>query len=259
MLQERYIAMLTQVAMRFRGDEAVLGYEIMNEPIGSDDLIAAFHAKAAAAMRAVDDRHLLSFEPSATRNFTNASPLADRPFADAGGLYSVHIYTSGGITGSVAAGREEADSWKAPLVLTEAGVPTQDQAGHEWITTLLDALDQARGSLAYWLWKDGLHIQAADGSWGPNTIILSGLSRPYAQALGGDPTGTRWDGHTLTVGFRGRGDVPARHRVYWNQGQPTITCDGQAIAAPAADPATSLYEVACGGAGAHTLVFAAGN
>src|SRR5207302_5217608 len=124
------VEMLVQVAQRFRDDDAVLGYEIMNEPIGDDDAIAAFSARAAQAMRAADPRHLIVFEPSAVRNFTNSTPPSSRPFPVEGAVYAVHVYTPmtpDGIAASVLAARDEADAWRTPLLLTEAGAPSQSQ------------------------------------------------------------------------------------------------------------------------------------
>src|SRR6185369_15594663 len=107
------------------GNQQVLGYEVMNEPIGVDDAVMAFNEKIARAIRSVDPKHLILFEPSATRNFTNGAPLSSKPFAVAGGVYSVHVYTAVFSSGSaladgtyppqlehsIAGARDEADSW----------------------------------------------------------------------------------------------------------------------------------------------------
>ncbi|HEX4456663.1 MAG TPA: cellulase family glycosylhydrolase [Polyangia bacterium] len=269
MLQEQYLTMLQYVARRFAGDETVFGYEIMNEPLDTDVRIAAFNAKAAAAIRAVDDGHLVLFEPSATRNITNSSSLSSVPFPVAGGVYSVHVYSPSDtadatmtIGDSVVNAREEADAWSVPLVVTETAMDSQDQAGRDWLTAVMDALDQNRGSLAYWIWKDalspqtGMNVQNEDGTWSPNAVVLPALSRPYAQAIGGDPLGTRWDGSVLTVQFHGRPDVAPVHAIFWNQGAPAVACDGKPTTAKEVDAGGSLYEVRCGGSGQHTLTFA---
>ena len=46
-----------------RADPAVIGYEIMNEPIGVDDTVQAFQARAAQALRDADAKKLVVFEP----------------------------------------------------------------------------------------------------------------------------------------------------------------------------------------------------
>src|SRR6202035_5487117 len=108
----------------------------MNEPIGVDDAVQAFHVKVARALRDADPKHLVVFEPVATRNFTNGAPIASAPFPVAGAVYAVHIYTaifgnSSALTdgsypsllhGSISGAREEADAWGTPLMVTEYGL-----------------------------------------------------------------------------------------------------------------------------------------
>jgi endoglycosylceramidase len=268
MLQERYQAMATQLATRFRSSTQVLGYEVMNEPIGDEDAIAAFSAKIAAAIRAVDPDHLVLFEPSSTRNFTNASPFASAPFAVAGGVYAVHVYTAvfgsdpsfadgsypPKLAASIASAREEATSWGTPLVITEYGA-SASSAGAGWIGHFLDDADAQGASTALWLWKEqsqgqwGLYTIQPDGSWTPRPIMFDAASRPYAQAVGGDVDSVAWDGAQLTVAFHGHGGVPSLHDIFWNQGTPSATCDGAAVAPSSSDG--PIYTFACSG---HTLV-----
>lgn len=83
--------------------------------------------------------------------------------------------------------------------------------------------------------------------------MFAAVSRPYAQAVGGDPKAMTWDGTTLTVQFNGRSDVPGTHDLYWNKGTPTIECDGQAVTPSSVDSAGFRYTVDCAGNGMHTL------
>ena len=273
MLQESYAAMAQKLAARFAGDTQVLGYEVMNEPIGTDAQINSFTAHVAAAMRAADPGHLVLFEPAATRNFTDSASLAPAPFATAGGVYSVHVYTdvfgSGtGLTdgtyvsvlaGSLASAREEAQSWGTPLVVTEFGIGADNPTAADWLGHFLDGADLQLASWTLWLWKEesqgewGLYTHNDDGSWSPRPSMFDLVSRPYAQAVGGDPTAMSWDGTTLTVEFTGRGDVPGTHDLYWNKGTPTIACDGKTVAPSNVDAAGSRYTVTCAGHGKHTL------
>lgn len=275
MLQERYVEMAQTLARRFVGDAAVLGYEIMNEPIGADDAVQAFHVKVARALRDVDPRHLVVFEPVATRNFTNGAPLAPSPFPVAGAVYAVHIYTAifgnaaaladgsypALLRGSIGGARDEADSWGTPLMITEYGLGSDLAQGPDWIGHVHDEFDAVLASSTYWLWKDpnpnpgawGLFDPRPDGSWSARPSLMGAVSRPYAQAIGGDVVSMRWDGATLTVQLRGRADVPARHDLFWNQGAPRLACDGKTVAPDRVDAAGSIYVVRCGGAGLHTL------
>ncbi|MGZ3426992.1 MAG: glycoside hydrolase family 5 protein [Polyangia bacterium] len=276
-LQEAYLDMLAHVAARFAGESAVIGYEIMNEPIGVDDMVQAFQARAAQRLRDTDPKKLVVFEPVATRNFTNGAPLSATPFPVAGAVYAVHIYTAifGSSTalqdgtyppllaGSIHGARDEADAWHTPLMVTEYGLGSTTPEGPAWIGHAHDSFDAVGASTTWWLWKDpspggwGLFDPEADGSYVARPPMMGALSRPYAVAVGGDVDAMTWDGAALTVRLRGRADVPARHDVFWNRGTPAIACDGAPTRADSVDAASSIYVVRCGGSGAHTLTFAA--
>jgi endoglycosylceramidase len=271
-LGEAYLAMLAHVAGRFRDDPAVIGYEIMNEPIGVDDTVQTFQKRAAQTLRDNDTKKLVVFEPSATRNFTNSSPIASAPFPVGGAVYAVHIYTSvfgtnptlaDGtfpplLAASFSAARDEAAAWATPLMVTEFGLGSTAPNSYEWIGDALDGADSNFASTAWWLWKDptpdpntwGLFQANADGSYTARAQMFASLARPYAQAVGGDPVSTNWDGATLTVSFRARGGVPAVHDIFWSGAAPTIACDGNPVSAMAV--ANSVYSVACSGS---TLTF----
>ena len=184
-LQEEYAKAAQALAARFLGDTQVLGYEVMNEPIGVDDTIAVFNAAIAAALRAADPGHLVLFEPSATRNFTNGAPISSQPFAVPGGVYSVHVYT--GVFGSstiiadgtyppllassISGARDEADGWKTPLVTTEVGIGSDNPPAGEWLGHFLADADAQLAPWTLWLWKEesqgewGLYTHNDDGSW----------------------------------------------------------------------------------------------
>jgi hypothetical protein len=70
--------------------------------------------------------------------------------------------------------------------------------------------------------------------------MFDAVSRPYAQAVAGDPLSMTWDGTQLTVRFRGGGI----HDVYWNRGTPSFTCDGRSVEGTQVD---NIYRVACTG------------
>jgi endoglycosylceramidase len=271
-LQERYVRMAQQVAMRFRDDDTVMGYELFNEPIATDEQVAAFSARVASAIRAVDPRHLVVFEPPASRNFTNAAAIPAAPLSVAGGVYAVHIYTAvfgnnphlgdGSypplLSASIAGAREEADAWGTPLFITEFGIGQDAPNALAWIGHALDDADAALAATAYWLWKEesqgnwGLFDHNSDGSWTPRPAMVTALSRPYFAAIGGDPVNMRWDGTQLSLRFTGRAGVPPRHDVFWNRPGPTAMCDGQLVRATVADGALLSID-GCGGGGEHTL------
>jgi len=250
-LQEAFARMVARVATRFRDDDGVLGYEIYNEPQATDDELPPFYAKVARAVRAVDTRHLLAFEPGVIRNFTDASPRADKSWAlltgDGGGLYAPHVYSAifnndarlaAGtygelLDGSIASARREADSWETPLFVGEFGAGP-DAVGFGWLDRAYAGFDAQLASAALWLWKErsqgswGLYDYVdSDGSWRERPAVVAHVSRPYAQAIGGDPESMTWDGAALTVAFKTT-SAPARHRVYFPS-LGSATCGGAAV------------------------------
>src|SRR2546423_11461352 len=104
-LQDRYAAAWRHVAERFRGNADVLGYELMNEPWPGttwqpcatpsgcpafDATLTAFAKRVAAAVRPVDARTLVFYEPPVLFNFgadSGAGPLGDPRAA-----FSFHDY-----------------------------------------------------------------------------------------------------------------------------------------------------------------------
>ena len=105
-LRERMAQMWAHVAQRFRGDPAVLGYDIFNEPYpGSDyascfppagcasddkDRLAPFMLASIKAIHAVDPTHLAFYEPWLM--FDYGAPTALGGFADDMSGMSFHDY-----------------------------------------------------------------------------------------------------------------------------------------------------------------------
>jgi hypothetical protein len=238
--------------------------------LGVDDAtVEAFAVKIGQAIRAVDAKHLVVWEPSGLRNLFDQASLGTAPFPVPGGVYAVHIYTKrtgnwqARVDSSIDGAREEADSWGLPLMVTEYGCDssaTDPPGATEQVDRLLDGFDRNLASTTEWIWNPGVVTRNADGSFayvqggGTGDRCMTHLARPYAPAVGGDVTRTQWDGAALTIAFKGHPGVPAEHDVFWNLGGPQITCDGQAVAAPAADD-RHVITVACGSdTGDHTLV-----
>ena len=104
-LQDRYAAAWRHVAERFRRDDNVMGYDLMNEPWpgavwqdcinpsgcpANDAKLHAFSAKMLAAIREVDKRHLVFYEPWVLFNFGAGTTVG--PFDDDKLAMSFHAY-----------------------------------------------------------------------------------------------------------------------------------------------------------------------
>src|SRR5689334_20250053 len=206
-VQDDFAAAVTVVARRFAREPAVLGYEIMNEPLAfflsdGDARLLAFHVKIARAIRAVDRRHLVAFEPDAIRNLANHAPIPAAPFPVRGALYAPHVYTdvfdghdyaSGDpaeLAPSMEAAAAEAAAWGTPLLVGEYGIDPGAPNADGWITAELDLQDRLRAHSTFWLWEEtssghwGLFDgESADG--GERVGRTTALSRVYARAVPG--------------------------------------------------------------------------
>jgi endoglycosylceramidase len=261
--------MVQQLVIRFHGDPAILGIEVFNEPLATDDELLAFHTKVARAIRDYDSDRLFAFEPPVTRNFVDAANLPSHPFPIGGSIYAPHVYTAVfnddsrltndtyemPLASSFRNARDEANAWVAPLLVGELGVGPQEPNALSWIGHAYDAADAVFASTAFWLWKEqdqgqwGLFARAADGTWHDRAEMMAAVSRPYTKAVGGEPVAMSWDGSTFTLGFQTRDGVARRHDVFFPFAAPTIACDGKPVPAQhvTIDISSSTLSIDCDG------------
>ena len=112
-LQDHYIGAMAALALRFKSESAVVGYEIMNEPLPgtfppgafSTAELYPFYRKVIDALTGVGDgayadlgvhvnRQAFFFEPMALRNLEDAPDQVPLPFSSYPNLvYAPHVYT----------------------------------------------------------------------------------------------------------------------------------------------------------------------
>jgi len=279
-VQDAWAAAAAVVARRFARNPGVLGYEIMNEPIAfvipdGNAALLAFHVRVANAIRRVDRRHLIAFEPDVIRNVANQSPLPSAPFPVRATLYAPHIYTavfdgrdySSGDPAILAPSMEhaaaEAAAWGAPLFIGEYGIDPNAPNANAWITAELDLQDRLRAHSTFWLWEEissghwGLFDGDSSEAGGERIERTTALSRVFARAVPGDVLEHAFDAaaNTLRLRFRARRNapldlfVPARRYP----GGFVLRCDGGPIAA-SPDAATGVVSFRCGrGRGEHVV------
>jgi endoglycosylceramidase len=278
-IQDRYAAAATTVAMRFRRSRGVLGYEIMNEPFalvagGTQAQLDAFHVRVATAIRRVDRRHLVIFEPDTIRNAINQAPVPAAPFPVPGGMYAPHIYTgvfdstdfSSGDPAILAPSMEraavEAAAWGTPLLVGEYGIDPTSPVANRWITAELDLQDRLRAHSTFWLWEEissghwGLYDgESADG--GERVARTRALSRVYARAVPGTVVEHAFDdtASTLRLRYQARGSAPLELFVPPRRYPAgfVLRCDGQPLAVPRS-ARNGVVQVRCGRGGGERLV-----
>jgi endoglycosylceramidase len=271
-VQAEYIAAVGAVAARFADHDAVLGFEVMNEPITTTRLLYPFTYAVAAAIRARAPKKLVFFEPPAIRNVTDFQDPSDEPFPELGAVYAPHVYTLvfsdpenrlatitiDDLRPSVQNARREADAWATPLFIGEFGGGPTTTNVQNYLRFEIDLQDETLASSALWLWKEesqgawGLYDKTAAG-WVERPMMVALVSRPYAPRIAGTPTLMRWDDQakTLTVSYERAVAAPNLLFVPERFSVASVTCDGQPVA-PSGGP--RRLEVPCGNAGSHTVV-----
>ncbi len=269
-LRDRFAKMAAHVAARFANDDAVLGFELFNEPIATFDALGALHAEVLAAVRAAAPKKLVVFEPPATRNLLDRADIASAPLGP-GTVYAPHVYTAAfgsaeqraavtrdALERSYDNAREETDAWQAPLMVTEYGFPPSDPKLAEYLGWHGDLADQVGASTFFWLWKEtsqgswGLFDRDASGAWIERANVTAALARVRIEATAGRVVSlARPDGPTsLVVTFEG---TEATRENLVSTGARLVfqraSCDGEAVISEGSEP----LRLACGGPGRHVL------
>ena len=228
-LQERYAAAWGHVAARFRGDPAVLGYDLFNEPWPGtewtpcalpagcpafDAVLGRLQREAIVAIRRADVRHLVFYEPDLLFNFgtpTHLPALGDPRLG-----MSFHDYCPPGRSdcrsfedGILAHGGARSAQTGDALLVTEWG-SAADVADLERVAGLADAHQASWLEWAYCGCGDptgaappdleGLVFHPRRPPSGANVRLpaLRALDRAYPQAIAGTPTRYAFDPATRT-------------------------------------------------------------
>lgn len=284
-LRDRFAQAAAHVAARFVGDDAVVGYEIYNEPIALDANVRRLNEVVGAAIRAVDAAHPIFFEPPVIpRSITDSAQRPATPFALPGSVYSPHVYTLAftatdaqrmsftrhTLDGSHANAVREATAWGSALFVGEWGYDPSGTRAEDYYATQVDLFDEHGESWAYWVWKEqsqgswGLHsFDAATGAWTERPMVRRALSRPRAERVAGWPRFMRYDPVARRFELRFDGDPALTAPTELYVPEPAdfassfaLSCDGVAVDAPR-EASTGLVAVSCPGAGSHTLVLEA--
>lgn len=232
-LQDRYAAAWAHVARRFRGDHAVLGYEILNEPFPGtnwpqcenstgcpvfDAKLTAFYARVDHAIRRVDPRTLVFYEPNVLFNggaVTNLGRLGDRQT-----VFSFHDYCLSQSFGGSYTGCGPADDKVFAHALTRAALTGNGVLESEWgatddPTTLQANLTRADQNMTGWLeWAYTGHDITSTGKGDAQALVLNParaplgsnvktaklrlLVEPHPEVIAGTPTRFSYDPGSAT-------------------------------------------------------------
>jgi endoglucanase len=91
--QDRVVHLWEAIADRYKGNAAVAGYNLMNEPADeSREVVGPFYARLAAAIRAVDPDHILFFDGN---TYSTEFDFFGEPLDNA--VYALHDYVPAGL------------------------------------------------------------------------------------------------------------------------------------------------------------------
>lgn len=212
-LQDHYIQAWQKVAEHFKGDPAVIGYDVMNEPYGGSltgaldgsferDWLAPFYRRLVPAIRQFETQTWLFYEPLPFPITVGQESSLPRIHDSLGGdqrlvyaphLYPFDIHEGGGYTKSA---MSQLDAWvlrrtdeiafqRTPLYVGEFGGEEGQEGGLDYFRDLMRMFDRMKANWALW--------SGDPGGWGPvsswhgsETGKTDLLVRPYPWATAGD-------------------------------------------------------------------------
>ncbi len=236
-LRDRYTSWASAVAQRFADDPAVVGFEALQRAVHD-------RRRASPALRRDGPRDAGRRRSSSSGSPTRfRSRAASRSWATAGRSARVRSTRSTSTT-SARDGRrrrrlvqtlsnaqvgEKAQSWGAPLVVTEYGYDPSSAGFAPWIGGLEAATNLVNASEMFWLWKEesggfwGLYDFDDAGTPTERTATVKTLTRARLEALAGTLLSVAYDPTAQEAGSRfpwKQRDHRAEHRLRRRRGEP---------------------------------------
>jgi endoglycosylceramidase len=214
-LRGQYVAMWLTMADAVGDHPAVVGFEPINEPgwgtmddldAFKQDVLVPFYGEVAAELRAVAPDVLVFYDGPGADSTGVGSHF--RPDGD-GLVYAPHRYDQSLLFGDTWSGADPSPALDSaatfgaesgvPVLLGEFGYTNGAEGGDQWLTLVMDVVDERRMSATLWeystspeLWNaEDLSVTEADGSERP---ILDAYVRPWVPAVAGEGIEVRWDG-----------------------------------------------------------------
>ena len=185
--QDALVAHWTQLALRYRDEEMVVGYDLLNEPLPNffsqyNHLLMPLYRRLAAAIRAVDINHLLVVEGLHwATDFSLFDELEERPL-DGNMMLQFHKYWSEPDVESIRRFMDCAARLNLPLFEGESGENNLD-----WYAAAFPMYERHGISWSFWSYKkmgcDNSPVSFAEPEgWDGIQACTSGGSVPAAEA-----------------------------------------------------------------------------
>ncbi len=236
-LAEHYVKTWQIVAKYFADNDAVVAYDLMNEPYGGTIQGPAFEAgpltnlyqRATNAIREVDQNTWVCVEPQAVGyNWGTPSGLGkinDPRDGEQRIAYCPHLYPLPMDLGSGYEGNTKSmvdatiDAWRGntlrtaerlggvPIILGEFGLDTNKPGAINYVKKVYAVADSIGAGVAYW--------SRDNGSWGPYEEdgtarnLVAALDRLYPRAIAGTPHSWTLDGDNLELTLTPHPDITA--------------------------------------------------
>jgi len=146
------VALWRELAARYRDEPAVLGYDLLNEPISpySDESylnprLEASYREIVAAIRSVDPNHLVFL---AGAQWSTNLAVFDRPF-DANAVYTYHKFWANPTRDSLQSYLNFSNRWNVPLLIGETG-----EFNDEWNAAYRELHERFGIGWCFWSYKN---------------------------------------------------------------------------------------------------------
>ncbi|WP_257141398.1 cellulase family glycosylhydrolase [Bacillus toyonensis] len=241
-IQTHYGEMWKFVAQRFADHDAVIGYDIMNEPFGGSNIWPFFEAKELGTMyqnvireiRSVDQNHWIFFEPQAfgvNQGLSSTLPKLQDVLDDSRLVYAPHLYpilleiskSYKGLTKKIIQQTiqrwknnriKEAKKYETPLLLGEFGLNIQKEGAMDYVVEVLNMLNPISSGFTYWS-NDTDHWGPYDAS-GKFNILARELAFPYPRAIAGNDVSWEFDKNTniLKVNWKSQQNITGPTEIF---------------------------------------------
>lgn len=149
--QQQTVKLWTQIAHRYRKETAILGYDLLNEPIPHypqmrqfDDKLEPLYKRLTTAIRTEDKVHAIILGGN---KWDSNFDIFGKPF-DPNLIYQLHTYWTAPEQPSIQRFVDFRDKYNVPIWLGESG-----ENKDEWVATFARLLEKNNIGWAFWTYK----------------------------------------------------------------------------------------------------------
>ncbi|HEY6538385.1 MAG TPA: cellulase family glycosylhydrolase [Candidatus Dormibacteraeota bacterium] len=248
--QRLYWQAWAKVAREFRGDSAVAGYDLYNEPhpfpvppaLFETHELWPFYANGIRTLAKADPNHLFIVEGDLFGNLATAI----RPLATRNLVYSTHLYAGSilppnfngdraPLRAELELGLKEANQLPAAFWAGELGIDHTRSNATAWAEAELALANRFQTGWAWWQWDDPDDWGVRKGKGPPDLAWLHVLAQPYVRAAPGTLSILAYDVASQTLSAKVEGSQGSSVAlISWpaSAGAPQLVSSCARLAAP---------------------------